>query len=132
MTETPIDPTPLPRIPRISRRKVALRKARVLQRLREGKNHRAIAEEEGLSLDRVRRIVKAAAADERDKPQVRRAELEIARLAPALALAEQRIGEGDLGAVRALVTLQKRLDLYVIAAGGADAPSSAARVAGVG
>ncbi len=120
-------PAPPPQIfARVSRRTAAMRKARVLARVREGRTYRAIAEEEGLSLRRVRRIVNAALEDERDTPAGRRADGELARLAPAMALAEKRIAEGDLSAVRALVTLQKRLDIYVIASRNADGPPPAA------
>ena len=118
--------SPRPRARRVSRKLAGLRAKRMLLRLREGRSHRAIAEEEGLTVQRVREIVKRALREPLDDPAVLQAEAEILRLAPALALAEARIADGDLAGVRALIELQKRLDLYRAVTGKDEEPSSIA------
>ena len=48
----------------------------------------------------------------------------MARLTPAVALAEARIADGDLDGIRALLALQKQLDVYAAAANVADMPDA--------
>ncbi len=123
MSAAPIS-SPLPKRRRISRKAYGLRSKRILQRLREGRSHQTIADEEGLTLRRVREVIKKALPETGDDPGVRRAVAEIARLAPVIALAEAKIAEGDLIAARILIAVQKRVDFYCEKTAAIDALSA--------
>ena len=112
--------SPPPKRRRVSRKAYGLRSKRILQRLREGRSHQTIAEEEGLTLRRVREIIKKALPTTGDDPALRRAVAETARLEAVLALADARIAKGDLSAARILLAVQQRIDVYAEKTGAAD------------
>ena len=88
----------------------ALRLQRIFARLQEGASYAAIATEEGLSRERLRQIVKAAAT-RRGSPADHK-KMQFARLAPALRLAASGVAEGDMKAIPLLLKLVDRLDRY--------------------
>ena len=88
----------------------ALRLQRIFARLQEGASYAAIATEEGLSRERLRQIVKAAATRRQSRPDHRK--MQFARLEPALRLAARGVAEGDAKAVPLLIKLVDRLDRY--------------------
>jgi hypothetical protein len=88
----------------------ALRLQRIFARLQEGASYAAIATEEGLSRERLRQIVKAAAAKRGTPPDHKK--MQFARLEPALRLAARSVAEGDVKAIPLLIKLLDRLDRY--------------------
>ncbi len=88
----------------------ALRLQRIYARLQEGASYAAIATEEGLSRERLRQIVKAAATRRRSPPDHKK--MQFARLEPALRLATRGVAEGDVKAIPLLLKLVDRLDRY--------------------
>ena len=122
------DPANTPKNPRSKRltgKQRALRIKRVLARLTEGRSLQAIADEEGITRKRMREIVKKAADERKDDPKLFHAEAQIARLMPALALAQKRIAEGDVRGIWALAVAQQRLDLYQAITHFVDTPTHA-------
>jgi transposase-like protein len=88
----------------------ALRLQRIFARLQEGASYAAIATEEGLSRERLRQIVKAAATRRQSPPDHKK--MQFARLEPALRLAARGVAEGDAKAIPLLIKLIDRLDRY--------------------
>ena len=121
----PAQPTKNPRTKRLTRKQRALRIKRVLARLTEGRSLQAIADEEGLTRKRMREIVKKAADERKDDPKLFLAEAQIARLMPAIALAQKRIAEGDVRGIWALALAQQRLDVYQAITNFVDTPTHA-------
>jgi len=88
----------------------ALRLQRIFARLQEGASYKDIAAEEGLSRERLRQIVRAAAARGKVLPDHKK--MQFARLEPALRLAARGVAEGDAKAIPLLIKLVDRLDRY--------------------
>ena len=121
----PEKPANGPRAKRLTGKQRALRVKRVLARLTEGRSLQAIADEEGMTRKRMHEIVKKAARDRKDDPKLIHAEAQIARLMPAIALAQKKIAEGDVRGIWALAVAQQRLDLYQAITNFNDTPTHA-------
>jgi hypothetical protein len=87
-----------------------LRLQRIFARLQEGASYKDIAAEEGISRERLRQIVRAAAARRGEPPDHRK--MQFARLEPALRLAARGVADGDVRAIPLLLKLVDRLDRY--------------------
>ncbi|MGD0641723.1 MAG: sigma factor-like helix-turn-helix DNA-binding protein [Roseiarcus sp.] len=120
MTEPLAAATPLK--PRRTARDRLVRRARIMERLREGRSYEEIAEAEGLSRERIRQIVVQALERREVEAQRDHAQLQMLRLAPALRLAAQGVAEGDRAAITALIRVLDRLDKYQAAGAAAEPP----------
>ena len=109
MTETTVRP---PLKPRRTARDRLVRRARIMERVREGRSYEEIAEAEGLSRERIRQIVVEALKNHEADAQRDHARLQLLRLAPALRLAAQGVAEGDRQAIGVLIRVLDRLDKY--------------------
>ncbi len=110
MTETLVaSPSLKPR--RTARDRLA-RRARIMDRLREGRSYEEIAEAEGLSRERIRQIVVEALRQREVDAQRDHAQLQLLRLAPALRLAARGVADGDRRAIGELIRVLDRLDKY--------------------
>ena len=96
-----------------------LRRLRILAAVQEGLSYAAIGRQEGLSRERVRQIVAKALDEEGADSKLDHARVQIARPEPALRLAAQAVGGGDLGAIDRLLRVLDRLDKYCAVEGGA-------------
>ena len=107
-----IDPSAFPEPPMSSRTSRIHRLQRIFARLEEGATYGAIAEEEGISAQRVCQIIAAAtdAGDGRIGPVHR--QMQLARLMPALRLARKKLAAGDASAIRPMLAVLDRLDRY--------------------
>jgi hypothetical protein len=124
MSETAAQPALKPR--RTARDRLA-RRARIMERLREGRSYEEeIAQGEGLSRERVRQIVVEALKNRQADAQRDHARLQLLRLAPALRLAAKGVAEGDQRAIAELILVLDRLDKYQ-ATGGVPAYDEGAR-----
>ena len=91
--------------------------------MQEGWSYEAIAQEEGLSRERIRQIVAEILSGRAVEPRRDHTRLQIARLDPALKLAAGQVAAGDLRAVDRLLRVLDRLDKYqTVAAAMGDAP----------
>lgn len=116
-------PSKHPAYKRLPAKQRDLRAKRILARLNEGHAQQAIADEEGISRDKLRVIVKRALGERANNPKALHAQAQIARLLPGFALAERQILKGDVRGVYALATLQKRLDVYLAVTDTVDTPT---------
>lgn len=107
--------------PRRTARDRLIRRARIMERVREGRSYEEIAEAEGLSSERIRQIVVEALKHQEADAQRDHARLQLLRLAPALRLAAKGVAEGDQTAIVALIRVLDRLDKYQTAGGAAEA-----------
>ncbi len=99
--------------PALSPAQRALRLQRIFARMQEGLSYKEIAEEEGVSRERLRQIVRAATTRQDEAPDHRR--MQIARLMPALRLLAWDVENGETKAVPAFLKLLDRLDRYCAA-----------------
>jgi len=104
-------PSPAASTSRRSARERELRRARILERVQGGFSHAAIAQQEGLSRERVRQIIAKSLQHDGGTP-VDHALVQMARLEPALRLAADRVAAGDLKAIGQLLKVLERLDKY--------------------
>jgi hypothetical protein len=95
---------------------------RIFARLQEGWSYDEIGREEGVTRERIRQIVKQALEKRQVDAGRDHAQLQIARLAPALRLAAEAVGEGEVSAIAPLLRVLERLDKYQ-GAGAAVGPS---------
>jgi hypothetical protein len=101
---------PAPRV--VPRRATAERRLRVLERLTTGLTVAHIARVEGLSVQRIRRIIAEMLASREMDPAAGFVRLEIARLSEAMIVARTMMMEGDLQAMDRLIRLTGELDRY--------------------
>ncbi len=87
-----------------------LRRARIFARLREGWPYAEIAREEGLTDRRIRQIVSETLKKRVVDTGTDHAMLQLARLEPALRLAAEAVGSGDIKAIRYYLKLLDQLD----------------------
>ena len=81
--------------------------------LPRGSDYKEIAPEEGLTPERVRRIVRQALELRRIVDEgAEHAKLQLARLAPAMRLAGGAVSDGDVKAIAPLLKVLDRLDRY--------------------
>ena len=83
----------------------ACRRSRIFARLREGAAYDEIAEEERISAERVRQIVREALAQRLPDEDTDHAKLQLARLRPAMRIATMAIEGGDVGAIPSFLKL---------------------------
>lgn len=103
---------PTPPRPRVTAADRARRRLRIFARLQEGWSYEAIAQEENLSRERIRQIVKQTLDRREVDPDADFIRLQIARLDPALRLAAEKIAAGDLRAIDRLMRVLDRMDEY--------------------
>ena len=103
-------PEPAPCV--VPRRATVERRQRVLDRLARGLAVAHIAREEGLSAQRIRRIIAETLASREIDPAAGFAKLQIGRLSEAMIVARSLMMEGDLQAMDRLIRLTGELDRY--------------------
>lgn len=101
---------------RATRASAVFRTRRIHARLREGSSYEDIAFEEGLSVRSIRQIVADWLKERPADSHSDHARLQLARLEPALKLAGEAIGDGDVGAITAYLKVLDRFDRYQTAA----------------
>jgi hypothetical protein len=101
-----------PTRPRVTAADRARRRLRIFARMQEGWSYEAIAEEEKLSRERIRQIVKQSLDRREVDPSADYLRLQIARLDPALRLAAAKVAAGDLRAIDRLLRVLDRMDKY--------------------
>ena len=106
-----MDQTPAPR-PKLNILGRAARTKRIFARLREGWAYDEIAREERLSAERVRQIVSAVLGKRVIERGEDHAQLQLVRLMPALRLAGEAVGRGELRAIAPLIKVIDRLDKH--------------------
>ena len=94
------------------RRATADRRLRILERLTTGLTVAHIAREEGLSVQRIRRIIAEMLESREIDPPAGFVQLQIARLSEAMIVARTMMMEGDLHAMDRLIKLTGELDRY--------------------
>ena len=97
---------------RMGARGMVLRRQRIFARLREGLGYDEIAAEEGVSLRRIRQIVSEVLQKRAVDSGAEHAKLQLDRLAPAMRLAAEAIGAGDVSAIAPYLKVLDRLDRY--------------------
>ena len=100
---------PRPRLNIVSR---AARTKRIFARMREGWAYDEIARDEGLSAERVRQIVAEVLGKRVIDRGPHHAHLQLERLMPALRLAGEAIGRGDIRAIAPLINVIDRMDRH--------------------
>ena len=108
--EAPAPPEPARRV--APRRATADRRLRILERLTTGLTVAHIAREEGLSVQRIRRIIAEMLESREIDPPAGFVQLQIARLSEAMIVARTMMMEGDLHAMDRLIKLTGELDRY--------------------
>jgi hypothetical protein len=108
--EAPLPPEPARRV--APRRATADRRLRILERLTTGLTVAHIARAEGLSVQRVRRIIADMLESREIDPPAGFVQLQIARLSEAMIVARTMMMEGDLHAMDRLIKLAGELDRY--------------------
>jgi hypothetical protein len=93
------------------------RRVRILALVQAGWTYAGIAREERLSRERVRQIVAQALGEGAGESKLDHAQVQIARLEPALRLAARGVADGDLRAIDRLLKVLERLDKYSAVAG---------------
>jgi hypothetical protein len=115
MTELASEPAR--RRPRMNAYERALRRRRIVTRVQDGLTHDEIAEQEGLTRERIRQIVAQSLARRNFEAGADHYRMQVARLDPALRLAAAKVAAGDLRGVDTLIKVLDRLDKYRGAAG---------------
>ena len=105
-------PSPEPARRLTPRRATAERRLRILERLTTGLGVAHIARVEGLSVQRIRRIIAEMLASREIDPAARFVNLQIARISEAIIVARTLMMEGDLQAMDRLIRLTGELDRY--------------------
>ena len=100
---------PRPRLNTLGR---AARTKRIFARMREGWAYDEIARDEGLSVERVRQIVAEVLGKRVIDRGPHHAHLQLERLMPALRLAGEAIGRGDIRAIAPLIKVIDRMDKH--------------------
>ncbi len=121
------DTSPQPARPRLNPYTKALRRERIISRLRLGASSADIAREEGISEQRVRKIVADALKRQEVDDLPDHALLQLFRLEGAQALAAQTVATGDLKAIAPYLRVLDRLDRYRKAAARKEVYDAAAR-----
>ena len=93
------------------------RRRRVFARLREGFTYEEIANEEGVTITRIRQIVSAELQQRSVDSGAEHAKLQLERLASVMQLAAQAVAAGDVTAITPYLKVLDRLDRYQTVAG---------------
>jgi hypothetical protein len=88
------------------------RRRRIFARLREGFTYEEIANEEGLSLSRIRQIVSQELQQRSVDSGADHAKLQLERLASVVQLAAEAVAAGDVTAITPYLKVLDRLDRY--------------------
>jgi hypothetical protein len=102
------------RRPRLNILGRAARTKRIFARMREGWAYDEIARDEGLSAERVRQIVAELLGKRVIDRGPHHAHLQLERLMPALRLAGEAIGRGDIKAIAPLIKVIDRMDKHQV------------------
>jgi DNA-binding CsgD family transcriptional regulator len=121
------DIEPAPKGRRISAHTMGLRRRRIFARLREGQSYDEIAEEEGLSVTRIRQIVSEVLKKRAVDSGSELAKLQLERLGPVMQLASDAIAAGDVSAIPAYLKVLDKFDRYQAVAGTQQAYDDEAR-----
>ena len=108
-----MDETQAPR-PRLNILGRAARTKRIFARMREGWAYDEIGRDEGLSAERVRQIVAEVLGKRVIDRGPHHAHLQLERLMPALRLAGEAIGRGDIKAIAPLIKVIDRMDKHQV------------------
>jgi hypothetical protein len=107
--ENELAPAPKRRLDAHSR---ILRRKRIFARLREGWAYDEIAEDEGVTAERIRQIVREALEKRVPDEESDHAKLQLARLRPAMRIAAEAVADGHIKAINPLLKVLDRLDRY--------------------
>jgi predicted transcriptional regulator len=88
------------------------RRRRVFARLREGFTYEEIANEEGVTIARIRQIVSAELQQRSVDSGADHAKLQLERLASVMQLAAKAVAAGDVTAITPYLKMLDRLDRY--------------------
>ena len=88
------------------------RRRRIFARLREGFTYEEIANEEGLSLSRIRQIVSQELQQRSVDSGADHAKLQLERLASVMQLAAEAVAAGDVTAITPYLKVLDRFDRY--------------------
>jgi DNA-binding CsgD family transcriptional regulator len=102
---------------RLNAHGMILRRRRIFAALREGLSYEEIASEEGVSAERIRQIVAEVLQKRSVDNGADHAKLQLDRLAPAMQLAAEAIGAGDVSAIAPYLKVLDRVDRYQSVAG---------------
>src|SRR5271166_1629302 len=94
-----------------------LRRRRIFARLREGLSYEDIAQEEGVTSERIRQIVAEVLQKRSVDSGADHAKLQLDRLAPVMQLAAEAVAAGDVTAIAPYLKVLDRLDRYQTVAG---------------
>ena len=97
---------------RLTARAKVLRRGRIFARLREGWAYDEIAEDEGVTAERIRQIVREALEKRLPDEETDHAKLQLARLQPAMRIAAMAVADGHIKAINPLLKVLDRLDRY--------------------
>ena len=106
------DPAPKPARPRLNPYTKALRRERIFSRLQLGASYEDLAREEGLSEQRVRKIVADTLKRQAVDDPTDHALLQLVRLEGAHALTAKTVAAGDLKAIGPYLQVLDRIDRY--------------------
>jgi Homeodomain-like domain len=90
----------------------AQRRQRIFARMQQGWSYEAIAEDEGVSRERIRQIVKEGLEGRDLEPDSDHLRLQLARLDPALRLAAEQVSAGNIKAIDKLIRVLAQIDKY--------------------
>ena len=110
------DIEPAPRR-RLGAHRMALRRRRIFAGLREGQSYDEIAEDEGLSVTRIRQIVSEVLRKRLVDSGSELAKLQLERLGPVMQLAADAVAAGDVSAITPYLKVLDRFDRYQAIAG---------------
>ena len=112
---------------RLNAHGMILRRRRIFSRLREGLSYEEIANEEGVTAERVRQVVSEALQKRSIDSGADHAKLQLDRLAPVMQLAAEAVAAGDVTAITPYLKVLDRLDRYQTVAGANQAYDDEAR-----
>src|SRR5271166_1070248 len=104
-----------------------LRRRRIFARLREGLSYEDIAQEEGVTSERIRQIVSEVLQKRSVDSGADHAKLQLDRLAPVMQLAAEAVAAGDVTAIAPYLKVLDRFDRYQMVAGANQAYDDEAR-----
>jgi hypothetical protein len=95
---------------RLGAHRMALRRRRIFAGLREGQSYDEIAEDEGLSVTRIRQIVSEVLRKRLVDSGSELAKLQLERLGPVMQLAADAVAAGDVSAITPYLKVLDRFD----------------------
>ena len=102
---------------RLNAHGMILRRRRIFSRLREGLSYEEIANEEGVTAERVRQVVSEALQKRSIDSGADHAKLQLDRLVPVMQIAAEAVAAGDVSAIAPYLKVLDRLDRYQSVAG---------------